>query len=344
MKPLFAAIVGLALTLPSTSVAQDDDLQWYTYSGFSDFLGRDTLTTVFGIPETDASAIILDCNTNGAELRVDISVSWPTLGVEHGVDIPFFWRTSQGSATLWSRIQLEEEFEGALIWAAIDSFLLHELGTATEITYGINGHQGIPRRTQSIVANQGEAFAFTDRCQTLWDEFQGGGVVTSPLIAEFGPDITGHVWSRYTNVSANVFDTDLELSFAVPETDDVIISAQCNIGAQGPLVAMQIGADNEGFTNGDTAILRATSGGGRSVDLTGSIFGMFSEFGVSGIEIVMAPTDPAWLVIAGDPTLMFERVGGRGGFTLTGNGPSEISSFLADCDQIDDLTPDLKAD
>lgn len=165
---------------------------------------------------------------------------------------------------------------------------------------------------------------------------QQGGALTPDL----GPNISGHVWSRFSQISDNVFDTVLGVTYGVPETDDVAIMGQCFIGAQGPLVAFQVGADIEGLAEESVATLRVRADDGRVVDVDGSVVGTNAEFGVSGIELVLEMSDPAWLVIAGSNTVQFERVGGRGGFTLTGNGPNTLGPFLADCDQIDTLTPE----
>ncbi len=172
------------------------------------------------------------------------------------------------------------------------------------------------------------------------DQIMAPPVANQQLVPDVGPNTSGHVWSRFTQVSDDVFETVLSVSYAVPETDDVIVQGQCFIGAQGPLVWMHFAADIEGLANEDSASLLVTAGDGRTAEVSGSVVGQFAEFGVSGIEVVLQMSDPAWLVIAGDPTLRFERVNGRGGVTITGNGPSTLGPFLADCDQIDLLTPE----
>lgn len=165
-------------------------------------------------------------------------------------------------------------------------------------------------------------------------------VTAGPLVPDLGPDISGHDWTRFSQISDDVFETELGVIYGVPETDDVAIMGQCFIGAQGPLVALQIGADIDGLEENALATLRIRNGAGQEIDVDGSVIGTAIEFGVSGIELVLEMSDPAWLVIAGDPTVRFERVGGAGGFTLTGNGPSTLGPFLTDCDRIGALTPE----
>lgn len=165
------------------------------------------------------------------------------------------------------------------------------------------------------------------------------GTPTTNLIPDIGPAISGHVWQRYSDIRQDVFETSLTLVYGVPETDDVAVIGECFIGAQGPLVSFQVSADIDGLFETQAATLRVIAGDGRQIDVGGSVIGTQAEFGVSGIDLVLDPSDPALLVIAGDETLRFERVGAPNGFTLTGNGPSTIGPFLADCAEIDRLTP-----
>lgn len=160
------------------------------------------------------------------------------------------------------------------------------------------------------------------------------------MTSDFGPNITGHEWWQFTDVSDDVFETVVEVGYSVPETDDVLIMGECFIGARGPLAAIKIAADIEGLAEDSVATLRVRSGDRSVGEVDGSVVGTAIEFGVSGIELVLGMPDPAWLVIAGDPLVQFERVGGRGGITITGNGPSILGPFLSDCDQIGDLTPE----
>ncbi|MBY4892510.1 hypothetical protein KUL25_07010 [Rhodobacteraceae bacterium N5(2021)] len=211
--------------------------------------------------------------------------------------------------------------------------------------YGITGFEDF-YYPFDLTGNQDYVGRFISDCATV----SGGALVipTLPLpgqaagalVPDLGPEISGHVWSRFSQVSDNVFETQLRVIYGVPETDDVAIMGQCFIGAQGPLVALQIAADITGLAENDLATLRIRNGAGQQIDVDGSVIGTAIEFGVSGIELVLEMSDPAWLVIAGDPTVHFERVGGAGGFTLTGNGPSTLGPFLTDCDQIDRLTPE----
>lgn len=221
------------------------------------------------------------------------------------------------------------------------------LASSDILTFGVTGQEDF-HFTLENAANRAYVTVFDADCAAL---AAGGALQQSPqqlpdapvstsLTPDFGPEITGHVWTRFTQVSEDVFETVVSINYAVPETDDVFVIGQCYIGAQGPYVSLQVAADIDGMAENAAATLRVVSDDGRQVDVEGSVIGTAIEFGVSGIELILDMSDPAWLVIAGNRTVRFERVGSQGGFTLTGNGPSSIGPFLADCAEIDLLTPE----
>lgn len=220
------------------------------------------------------------------------------------------------------------------------------LANSERLIFDVPSVGGTRNNVYDIAANQSYVSAFDEDCAALAPGgalnptdpgaiTQGGG----PLVPDLSASISGHVWSRYTEVSDNVFETVLQVFYGVPETDIGGIYGSCFIGAQGPLVAMHFAADIDGFSDGDVVTLRITSGDGRVVNVEGSVLGEFFEEGSPGIEVVLDVSDPAWLVIAGDPTIRFERVGGQGSLTINGNGPSTLGPFLTDCDQIGELQP-----
>ncbi len=226
-----------------------------------------------------------------------------------------------------------------------DSAVLQILRDADVVTYGVDG-PAEPPITFDLSTNRAYVAAFLDDCAAVGaggvlqrgPDAGPGAPVSAGLVPDVGPEISGHVWSRFTEVSPDVFQTIVRIFYAVPETDDVLVSGQCFIGAQGPLVAFSAAADIAGLADGDAADLRFTTAEGRSVDVPGSVVGSFAEVGISGVEVVLQMSDPAWLVIAGDETLRIERVGAQGGFTLTGNGPNSIGTFLSDCADIGALS------
>jgi hypothetical protein len=161
------------------------------------------------------------------------------------------------------------------------------------------------------------------------------------LSPDLGPDISGHVWTRFTQVDE--FDranTQVRMSYAVPESDDVVIAGDCILGDDDPFVRFQVTADVAGLQNGDPLDLRAQIPDGRSAILQGNVIGVGAEFGIAGIEYLAAVSDPAWLVIAGDQTVRFDRPETGVGLTITGNGPNTIGPFLADCAEAARLDPE----
>lgn len=160
----------------------------------------------------------------------------------------------------------------------------------------------------------------------------GEAPVAQALTPDLGPDVSGHTWTRFTQVDAeNPAETYIAISYAVPETDDVVISGECIIGERDPFVRFEIAADISGLQNGTPVQVQARIPDGRTALLDGTVTGVGAEFGISGIAIEAEVSDPAWLVIAGDRTVRFDRPDTGNGFTITGNGPNSIGPFLADC-------------
>ncbi|ABD55578.1 hypothetical protein [Jannaschia sp. CCS1] len=221
------------------------------------------------------------------------------------------------------------------------------LATSDIVTYGVTGLDDFITAFD-LSANRAYVGEFDAHCSGVapggaLQRQPSSGSALAPLsgpVPDFGPAISGHDWARFTDIRDDVFQTILNVRYGVPQTDDVLIVGECNIGAQGPLVALQVSADVEGLVEHAPATLRIRSSDGRSVDVDGSVVGTEAELGILGIEVVLAPSDPAWQVIAGDEIVQFERVGGRDGFVLTGDGPGTLGPFLTDCDQIGDLTPE----
>lgn len=245
----------------------------------------------------------------------------------------------------------DEPVGGPTLIVPNDSPMLTILAESDTVTYGIDGIE-ISFLEFDLSTNRAYVAEFIDDCAAVGagGRLQRGGDgaavtaglvpgVAPALVPDVGPEISGHVWGRFTQVSPDPFQTVLSLFYAVPETDDVLVTGGCFIGAQGPLISLSAAADIEGLVEGAPAALRFTAADGRSVEVPGTVIGTAAEVGISGVEAVLEPSDPAWLVITGDDTMSIERVGGRDGFTLTGNGPNTIGSFLSDCADIGELPP-----
>ncbi len=219
------------------------------------------------------------------------------------------------------------------------------LATAPVVRYGLVGLTdfNIPF---NLTTNQSYVAEFVTACAAASTAADPVVPATEEPVAEvltpdLGPDISGHVWARATLVDeGNPEGTVVSMGYGVPETDDIVISGQCIYDAEDPFVQLQVSADVAGLTNGAPAQLRASIPDGRSVVLDGSVVGVDAEVGISGIEYIASVSDPAWLVIAGDNTVRFDRPDTGTGLTITGNGPNTIGPFLADCAEIARLTPE----
>ena len=208
------------------------------------------------------------------------------------------------------------------------------LANAQVVTYGL---ADIPALQVSfdLTANQTYVRRFADDC-----DYSRGSLMPDLSLEPFeaGPGITGHVWLPIREiVDGDPFATRLEAVLGVPETDDLLVRAQCFIGAGGPLVSMQVAADVTGLTEGLPVDLFVEAGG-QNITLGGSAVNIRAEFGVVGVEIVLELGDPAWLLLAGENDVTLTRVGGQQGMRVIANGPDVLGPFLRDCENIGDLT------
>ncbi|MEJ6388995.1 hypothetical protein [Gymnodinialimonas ulvae] len=234
---------------------------------------------------------------------------------------------------------------GPEVVVSADGPELQMLATAPVVRYGLVGLTdfNIPF---DLTTNQHYVAQFATACAAAASVAEPSAPapelpVADVLIPDLGPDISGHVWTRFTQVDeGNPEGTIVRLQYAVPESDDVAIVGECLVNPGDPVVHLQVSADVAGLQNGMAADLRATIPDGRSVVLQGNVVGVGAEFGVSGVEIFTDVSNPAWLVIAGNRTVRFDRPGTGNGLTLTGNGPNTIGPFLADCAEVARLDPE----
>lgn len=347
MRP-FTATLGLiaALIIPASLTAQQDTLVWQFYPDTDPATGLATAYAVLGIPETDSRLIELSCSyIPGDQTLVDATFMGSVSAFRSDVPVNMHWQTSAASGVENAQSVVAEEREGHAFRVGLTSRLMQQLSSADQISYTDVNTGPEFMRTAFLTPGRAEYTRFTDFCGQI--QANAGRVAlpdvqpptTSALVPDVGPNITGHDWMRFTEISEDVFQTVLEISYIVPETDDVYVMGQCFIGAQGPLVAMQIAADIDGLAENAVATIRARTGVGEVMEVDGSVVGTAIEFGISGIEVVREPSDLLWLILTDDPTLQFERVGGRGGFTLTGSTET-LAAFIRDCENMGDLFPE----
>ncbi|MEX3014961.1 hypothetical protein [Gymnodinialimonas hymeniacidonis] len=219
------------------------------------------------------------------------------------------------------------------------------LSSAPILTYGIVGFTDF-QLPFDLSANQSYVSDFAQDCGDLTETLNAyppapETPVAQVLTPELGPDISGHAWTRLTLVDEfDPANTIVSMSYAVPESDDVLIAGECVLGQGDPFVLLQIAADVAGLQNGDPVDLRVQIPDGRSAVLQSNVIGIGVEFGIGGVEYIADISDPAWLVIAGDRTVRFDRPETGAGVTIDGNGPNTIGPFLADCAEAMQLTPE----
>ncbi len=216
------------------------------------------------------------------------------------------------------------------------------LSSTPILTYGIVGFTDF-QYAFDLSGNQSYVADFAQDCGDLTEVLNTPppapeAPVAQSLTPELGADISGHVWTRFTQLDPDdPFGIFVSMSYAVPDSDDVVILGECAVDAADPFVYLQVTADVSGLQNGDPAQLRVSIPDGRSTILDGNVIGVGAEFGVAGIEVTAEVSDPAWLVIAGDRTVRFDRPETGIGLTITGNGPNTIGPFLADCAEVGQL-------
>ncbi len=346
--------LALAASLATAPLAAQEAFIWVYDAEFAIFPSDSQLNLIAIQPGADASGPENDlpsgliwghCQAEFDSGEIALRFEAFAGAAQAGDPVAFTLSGSDGSSFTLSATIVNRGFDptgGAEIIVEAGGPEMTMLANSDIVTYGVVGLTDFILDFD-LSTNRAYVAEFDEDCGDL----AAGGALQRPaapsgpaaaLFPDVGPDITGHVWTRFTEVSEdNVFDTFVEVFYGVPETDDVLVRAQCVIGAQGPLVSFQVAADIAGLADGDAATLRATAADGRSVEIPGSVIGSFAEIGISGIEASLDVSDPAWLVLATSPVLALERVGGAGGFTLTGNGPNTLGPFLADCANIDQL-------
>lgn len=356
MRFSHALPIALSLAMAAAPVSAQEAFTWvfnahHPYSGGASVLDL-VATQSFSAGQAEADGarvprglIWAQCVGGGeATIRFEAFAGAAAAG-----DVVAFQMTDDAGLTVTLQAEIfnaeDDPVGGPEVVVSADGPELQMLATAPVVRYGLVGLTdfNIPF---DLTTNQHYVAQFATQCAAAANVAApsppGSNVpVAGVLIPDLGPDISGHVWTRFTQVDeANPQGTIVSMRYAVPETDDVVIVGECVTNPGDPFVMLQVSADVAGLQNGDPFNLRASIPDGRSVVLQGDVVGVGAEFGVSGVEIFTSVSDPAWLVIAGDRTVRFDRPDTGTGLTLTGNGPNTIGPFLADCAEVAQLDPE----
>ncbi|WP_323035444.1 hypothetical protein [Pararhodobacter sp.] len=160
-------------------------------------------------------------------------------------------------------------------------------------------------------------------------------LVFSTPVAAFAQQGYQWVYDRYITPSA--YDSDLNLTYGVPQTDDIQFAAHCVFGAQGPFVRVTMGADIGPMAHGTPTTLQV-SGNGYVQAITASVV-RFEEF-LYGVEFPLATNDPFLRALAAQNALIY-AVPGQQSHTLGLRGSAgPVRQFAADCANIQRLARD----
>ncbi len=147
----------------------------------------------------------------------------------------------------------------------------------------------------------------------------------------------GYAWAYYRNVSANLLETSLGLSYGVPQSDDMQAWVQCTIGANWIYGDVNLTMDVDGLADGAIVAVQITAPG-YSASHDADV--IRHEEGIQGVVFAIALDDPLWTAMMGQPALIYS-VAGRAPMTLDLTGAAgPVHEFLGDCLSIVDLAPD----
>lgn len=146
-------------------------------------------------------------------------------------------------------------------------------------------------------------------------------------------------WRYYSFPHADVFQTELGLVLGVPETDNVLATAECVIGNSGPYAVLDVAADVSGMADGQSVQITFFSPDGQSQTRDASVTGLFAEFGVTGVSIPLYLDDPLWGMTQTAGRIDYRLAGRNTSMNLPLSQYSIIPVFLNDCRNIDQLAP-----
>ena len=150
----------------------------------------------------------------------------------------------------------------------------------------------------------------------------------------------GMVWSYYRSVAANPLDTMLNLTYGVPETDNIRAFVTCSIGANWVYGDVSLGAPIDGLAD-DSAVTVSFHANGYDGSIDGTVQRM--EEGIWGVNLAVGLDDPFWTALMAGGTLRY-AVNGRVATVLPLDGATEAAhAFLGDCLSIGDLEPEAPA-
>ncbi|KUF11503.1 hypothetical protein [Pseudoponticoccus marisrubri] len=150
-------------------------------------------------------------------------------------------------------------------------------------------------------------------------------------------------WSYDRHLAQDIFETELVLSYGVPETDAVQARATCAIGAQAPYVALRLAIAPGPRAEGAGVQVTIRNARGDSYLYQAGITGVGAEVGITGVDLPLATDDPILAEFTEAGPLSY-AIPGAAPVTLPLAGIGDKAARLVeDCRDIATLTPDPPA-
>ncbi|AHM05550.1 hypothetical protein roselon_03292 [Roseibacterium elongatum DSM 19469] len=148
--------------------------------------------------------------------------------------------------------------------------------------------------------------------------------------------VTGYEWVYLRDIQANPMETVMALTLGVPETDDVVLQARCEL-TSGPQVSFDFAAD-PGPIPLETDVSFTVTPEGLSPSTVPATTRANAFIG--GVFIDRAPTDPFNLALAAAPVLSWGIDGQPAATVDVSVNQHLVGRFLYECAHFGDQQPD----
>lgn len=150
-------------------------------------------------------------------------------------------------------------------------------------------------------------------------------LLTTPLFAQTEADPT---WVRASYDAFEPSDLGIALRYGVPQSDFVILVANCTTPGDGTTqITLSLSANPGNSRNGDPVGVEFD---GFTGAISGVAIGIGAEFGITGATVEISTTDPFWAQLAIQSELRYRLAGQSTWITLPAE-PALLQSFVADC-------------
>ncbi|GAA5067973.1 hypothetical protein N0B44_02310 [Roseibacterium beibuensis] len=152
--------------------------------------------------------------------------------------------------------------------------------------------------------------------------------------------VTGYEWSYFRDIQPNPMNTVMALRLGVPETDDVVLEARCEL-TSGPQVSFNFAADAGAIPLETDVDFTVTPEGLNPSTVPATT--RATEF-IGGVFIDRTPTDPFNFALVAAPVLTW-AIDGQASFTVDASVNQHIAGrFLYECAHFGSQQPDPNGD